>query len=129
MNKVVIMGRLVADPIVRNTANNIPVASIRIAVNRRYAKQGEERQTDFFNCIAWSASAQFLQKYFKKGQMIGITGRLETRTYNDQNGTKHNVTEIIIEEIDFTGSKTQQSTGQQTEQVEIDEAIGDDLPF
>ena len=85
MNKVILMGRLTKDPEVRYTsANNTLVASFSLAVNRRFARQGEERQADFINIVAWDKTGEFCSKYFKKGQQVGVIGRIQTRNYDDK---------------------------------------------
>ena len=102
MNKVILMGRLTRDPEVRYTqTNNTLVASFSLAVNRRFARQGEERQADFVNIVAWSKLGEFCSKYFKKGQQVGIIGRIQTRTWDDDQGVKHYVTEVVAEEAYF----------------------------
>ncbi len=106
MNKVVLMGRLTRDPEVRYTStNNTLVASFSLAVNRRFAKQGEERQADFINITAWDKTGEFCSKYFKKGQQVGIIGRIQTRNYDDKDGKKVYVTEVVAEEAYFADSK------------------------
>ncbi len=106
MNKVILMGRLTRDPEVRYTqTNNTLVASFSLAVNRRFARQGEERQADFINIVAWSKLGEFCSKYFKKGQQVGIIGRIQTRTWEDENSVKHYVTEVVAEEAYFADSK------------------------
>ncbi len=106
MNKVILMGRLTRDPEVRYTqTNNTLVASFSLAVNRRFAKQGEERQADFINVVAWSKTGEFVSKYFKKGQQVGVVGRIQTRTWDDEQGQKHYVTEVVAEETYFADSK------------------------
>ena len=106
MNKVILMGRLTRDPEVRYTqTNNTLVASFSLAVNRRFARQGEERQADFFNVVAWNKQGEFCSKYFKKGQQVGVIGRLQTRTWDDDKGTKHYITEVVAEEAYFADSK------------------------
>ena len=106
MNKVVLLGRLTKDVDVRYTqATNIMVASFSLAVNRRFAKEGEERQADFINVVAWSKTAEFCSKYFKKGQQVGIIGRIQTRNWEDDQGQKHYVTEVVAEEAYFADSK------------------------
>lgn len=105
MNKVILLGRLTKDPEVRYTqTNNIMVASFSLAVNRRFAKEGEQ-QADFINIVAWNKTAEFCSKYFKKGQQVGIIGRIQTRNYEDDQGQKHYVTEVIAEEAYFADSK------------------------
>ena len=106
MNKVILMGRLTRDPEVRYTqTNNTLVASFSLAVNRRFVRQGEERQADFINIVAWSKLGEFCSKYFKKGQQVGIIGRIQTRTWDDENSVKHYVTEVVAEEAYFADSK------------------------
>ena len=106
MNKVILMGRLTRDPEVRYTqTNNTLVASFSLAVNRRFTRQGEERQADFINIVAWSKLGEFCSKYFKKGQQVGIIGRIQTRTWEDENSVKHYVTEVVAEEAYFADSK------------------------
>ena len=106
MNKVILMGRLTRDPEVRYTQNtNTLVASFSLAVNRRFVKQGEERQADFINIVAWNKTGEFCSKYFKKGQQVGVIGRIQTRTWDDEQGQKHYVTEVIAEEAYFADSK------------------------
>ncbi len=106
MNKVVLMGRLTRDPEVRYTqTSNTLVASFSLAVNRRFVRQGEERQADFINIVAWGKQGEFCSKYFKKGQQVGIIGRIQTRNWDDDKGQKHYVTEVIAEEAYFADSK------------------------
>ena len=102
MNKVILMGRLTRDPEVRYTqTNNTLVASFSLAVNRRFVRQGEERQADFINIVAWSKLGEFCSKYFKKGQQVGVI----TRTWDDDQGVKHYITEVVAEEAYFADSK------------------------
>ena len=106
MNKVILMGRLTRDPEVRYTqTNNTLVASFSLAVNRRFARPGEERQADFINIVAWNKTGEFCSKYFKKGQQVSVIGRIQTRTWDDENGQKRYVTEVIAEEAYFADSK------------------------
>ena len=106
MNKVILMGRLTRDPEVRYTqTNNTVVASFSLAVNRRFVRQGEERQADFINIVAWDKTGEFCSKYFKKGQQVGIIGRIQTRNYNDKDGKKVYVTEVIAEEAYFADTR------------------------
>ena len=142
MNKVILMGRLTKDPEVRYTqTSNTLVATFSLAVNRRFVKQGEERQADFVNIVAWNKQGEFCSKYFKKGQQVGVIGRLQTRTWDDQNGTKHYVTEVVAEEAYFADSKREGETtsnsfentfgntapGNMGEDFEV--SSSDDLPF
>lgn len=106
MNKVILMGRLTKDVEIRYTqTNNTAVASFNLAVNRRFVKEGEERQADFFNIVALGKLGEFCSKYFKKGQQVGIIGRLQTRNWEDEQGQKHYVTEVVAEEAYFADSK------------------------
>ena len=106
MNKVILMGRLTRDPETRYTqTNNTLVSSFSLAVNRRFVRQGEERQADFINIVAWSKLGEFCSKYFKKGQQVGVIGRIQTRTWDDDQGVKHYVTEVVAEEAYFADSK------------------------
>ena len=130
INKVILLGRLTANPEIRYTqTNNIMVASFSLAVNRRFAKQGEERQADFINVVAWSKTAEFCSKYFKKGQQVGIIGRIQTRNWEDDQGQKHYVTEVVAEEVYPIWNKTKDE--QNKNQSEDFESIQDDdeLPF
>ena len=138
MNKVILMGRLTRDPEVRYTqTNNTLVASFSLAVNRRFARQGEERQADFFNVVAWSKTGEFCSKYFKKGQQVGVIGRLQTRTWDDQNGTKHYITEVVAEEVYFADSKKEDAFSQYGDvfannnntSSDFEITSSDDLPF
>ena len=105
MNKVILMGRLTRDPEVRYTqTSNTLVASFSLAVNRRFVRQGEERQADFFNVVAWGKQGEFCSKYFKKGQQVGVIGRLQTRTWDDDKG-RHYITEVVAEEVYFADSR------------------------
>jgi len=138
MNKVILLGRLTKDVELKYTqTSNTAVASFSIAVNRRYAKQGETRETDFFNVIAWKSLAETISKYLQKGMQVLILGRLQTRTWDDEQGQKHYVTEVIAEEIDFIGSKkdntenNENANGTMPEIQDFEDfsVSGDDLPF
>ena len=140
MNKVILMGRLTKDPEVRYTQNtNTLVANFSLAVNRRFVKEGEERQADFINIIAFTKLGEFCSKYFKKGQQVAIVGRLQTRNWDDEQGQKHYATEVIAEEAYFADSKKESSNDgfdpfavndiftKDTPDFEV--SSGDDLPF
>ena len=142
MNKVVLMGRLTRDPEVRYTqTNNTLVASFSLAVNRRFVKPGEERQADFINVVAWSKQGEFVSKYFKKGQQVGVIGRIQTRNWDDENGQKHYITEVVAEETYFADSKrdgegagasfenTFGSVAGEGTSPEFQTTADDDLPF
>jgi len=103
-NLVVLTGRLTADPELKTTPNGVSVTSFSIAVERRY-KQGEERQADFINIVAWRSSAEFICKYFKKGSMIGIEGSIQTRKYQDKDGNNRTAFEVVANNVQFVEFK------------------------
>ncbi len=108
LNRVILMGRITQDLELKSTQSGISVLSFTVAVDRGYVKQGEERQTDFINCVAWRQRAEFINNYFAKGRMIAIEGNLQTRTYDDKNGVRHYVTEVVVDNVSFTGEPKQQ---------------------
>lgn len=103
LNHIDIMGRLTKDPELRYTQSQVPVASFTLAVDRDYKQTGSE--TDFINCIAWRNTAEFIQKYFSKGRMMIASGRLQIRTYEDNNGVKRTVAEVVVDNAYFGDSK------------------------
>ena len=106
MNKVILLGRLTKAPEIRySQTTNTKIALFTLAVNRRFAKQGEERETDFINIVAYSKLADFSEKYLSQGTQVNVVGRLQNRSYEDKNGTKKYISEIIAEEIYFADSK------------------------
>lgn len=107
LNCAVIMGRLTATPELRTTGTGISVTSFTVAVDRAYAKQGEERQTDFINVVAWRNTADFVTRFFTKGQMIAVQGSIQTRNYEDKNGNKRTAVEIVADSVSFCGSKSE----------------------
>ena len=142
INKVVLIGRLTADPNLRYAAGSgTAVTRFTIAVNRRFVRQGEERQADFINIVAWSKLGEFCSKYFKKGQQVAIIGRIQTRTWDDDQGTKHYVTEVVAEEAYFADSKrdgdastssfenTFGNTAPGSMGADFEMSSNDDLPF
>lgn len=136
MNKVSLIGRLTKDPETRYIqTNNTLVASFTLAVNRRFVKENEERQADFIPIIAWSKTGEFCNKYFKKGQQVGIVGRIQTRNWDDEQGNKHYATEVIAEEVYFADSKREDvfeqygSTFANNSQSDFEVSSSDDLPF
>ena len=109
MNKVILMGRLTRDAEMRQTPQGTSVASFSIAVNRRFAKEGQQ-QADFINCVAWRQQAEFICKYFRKGSMIAIVGSIQTRSWDGQDGKRQYATEVLVDEVYFTGSKAESGT-------------------
>lgn len=113
MNNVSLMGRLTQNPELKTTQNGTRVTSFSLAVDRKYTPKGQERKTDFITCVAWRVSAEFISKWFRKGDMIGITGEIQTRNYEDKNGNKRTAVEVVIDNAYFCGKKNE---SQQTEQ-------------
>ena len=109
LNVVAIMGRLVADPELRTTTQGNSVCSFRIACERSYVQQGQERQADFIDIVAWRQQAEFVSRYFQKGSMIVVEGSLQTRQYQDKNGNNRTAVEVVANNISFAGAKRQDS--------------------
>ena len=105
MNKVVLIGRLTRDPELRYTGNNTPVASFSLAVNRNYSNQQGEREADFINIVVWRKQAENVKNYLTQGSQVALDGRLQTRTYDDQNGQRRYITEVIADNVEFLGSR------------------------
>ena len=144
LNKIIIMGRLVADAELRQTASNVSNVKFTVAVDRNYTPQGQEKQTDFISVVAWRQTAEFINKYFSKGSMIVVEGSLQTGSFTDKNGVKRYTTDVIADQVYFAESKKnaekpQQNATQGKEQLpsmsignleDFEEIIGgDDLPF
>ena len=106
MNKVVLIGRLTRDPELRYTGNNTAVATFTLAVNRNFANQAGEREADFINIVVWRKQAENVKNYLTQGSQVAIDGRLQTRSYDDTNGQKRYVTEVIADNVEFIGSKS-----------------------
>ena len=104
LNRVVLMGRLTDNPELRHTSSNIPVTTFTIACERNY-RSGDERITDFLDIVAWRNTAEFVSKYFKKGNPIIVVGELQTRSYEDKQKNKRTVTEVVADEVSFAGNK------------------------
>jgi single-strand DNA-binding protein len=105
MNKVILVGRLTKDPEVKTTQSQVPFCSFTIAVDRKFKTASGERQSDFINCIAWRQQASFLGQYFQKGSRVAIVGNLQSRSYDEADGKKRYVTEVMADEIEFVDSK------------------------
>lgn len=134
LNVVVIMGRLTATPELRTTNTGLSVSSFTVAVNRQYSKG--EQQTDFIPCVAWRNTAEFITKYFGKGQSIVIQGSLQQRDFEDKQGNKRTAYEVVVSTADFCGKKENadeqaQKLDNEVEQPEFEEiSMGNlDLPF
>ena len=105
LNTAVLMGRLTADPELRHTPNNLAVTSFTLAVDRSYVKSGAERQTDFIDVVAWRSTAEFVCRYFHKGQLVAVQGSIQTRSYTDREGIKRKAFEIVADNVHFAESK------------------------
>lgn len=105
MNKVFLIGRLVRDPELRYTSSNIPVATFSLAVNRNFTGQNGERETDFINIVVWRKQAENCKNYINQGSQVAIDGRIQTRNYEDQNGQKRYVTEVVADNVQFLDTK------------------------
>ncbi len=134
MNTVILMGRLVRDPELRQTPGGVMTSSFTLAVDRGYTSQNGERQADFINCVAWRQTAEFIFHYFKKGQMIAVEGSIQTRSWKDNDGNNRYATEVVVSRAHFCGSKESNSV-QREESAPPAEPMGimgmseDDLPF
>lgn len=114
MNKVILMGRITADPELRQTQSGVSSCRFSVAVNRRFTdKNTGERQADFITCVAWRQTAEFVTRYFKKGSMICVEGNLRTGSYTDRNHSDvtHYTTEVFVDNVEFTGSKNESQGG------------------
>lgn len=131
MNKVVLLGRLTRDPEVRYSQSDTPIAVSRysLAVNRRFKREGEA-DADFINCVAFGKAGEFAEKFFKKGMMVCVSGRLQARSYDDQSGQKRFVTEVVVDEQDFAESKSSfEARNSKMDNAKPDDIDDTDLPF
>ena len=138
LNNVVLMGRLTADPELKQTQNGVSVLSFSLAVDRDYTQQGQEKQADFINIVAWRLTAEFISKYFTKGQMMALKGAIQTRSYEDKQGNKRTAFEVVADKVYFCGSKEESNKKKPNpnnsgfDDFDGFEEIGtndDDLPF
>lgn len=111
MNKVFLIGRLTRDPELRYTGSNVPVATFSIAVNRPFSNQAGEREADFINVVIWRKQAENVKNYMTKGSQVAVDGRIQTRSYDDQNGQKRYVTEVVADNVEFLGSRGASNNG------------------
>lgn len=133
LNQAVLMGRLTADPELKHTQSGIAVVRFTLAVDRSYAKQGDERKTDFINITAWRQTAEFVSRYFRKGQLAAVQGSIQTGSYTDRDGNKRNTFDVVADQVHFSDRK--QGSGNQPgsnpasvdDFDELDDS--DDLPF
>ena len=139
MNKCIFIGRLAADPELRTTQSGISNCNFKIAVQRRYKDNNGERQADFFNCVAWRQTAEFVTRYFHKGDPIAVEGSMQNRSYDPQDGSKRYVTELIVDNVEMCGSaQNKQQNGDQMQHTmqQAQQTFGgfsvvddDELPF
>ena len=134
MNKVIFIGNLTRDPETSQTSNNVAVTKMTIAVNRKFSNANGERETDYFNIVAWRGLAENCAKFLSKGKKISVVGSLQNRTYEDSNGNKRQVTEIMAEDIEFLspvgdGNQQQQSGEPKRNINNLTPVDDDDLPF
>lgn len=127
MNVIAIVGRLTADPELKKTNTGTSVCTISVAVDRSYVKQGEERKSDFFTVVAWKAQAEFISKFFRKGSYIAIDGEMQSRQYEDKNGIKRMVWELIVAHASFCESKKEPGVSNTPEYYEVPDEEG--MPF
>lgn len=104
-NKVIMLGRITQDLELKTTPSGVSVLTFSIAVDRRFQTKGEEKKSDFFNCVAWRNEADFISRFWSKGKAILIEGELQNRSYTDKNGVTRYITEIIVDRASFTGEK------------------------
>ena len=131
LNRAILMGRITKSPELKTTPNGVSVIQISIAVDRDYTPKGQEKQTDFINVVAWRNTAEFIAKYFEKGQLIALAGSIQTRSYTDNQGNKRSVTEVIADQVYFCGGKNDNKKEKPSYDENDFEEISDDsdLPF
>ena len=132
LNSVVLMGRLTADPELKYTPSNIAVTAFKIAVDRSYSGNNRKRQTDFISVVAWRKTAEFITRYFTKGQMITVEGSIQTRNYEDKNGNKRTAVEVVVSNVSFCGDKRKEASSAAFDGIDesaFEEISDDDLPF
>lgn len=143
LNIAAIMGWLTADPEMKTTPSGVSVTTFTLAVDRNYAEQGEDGQADFIDVVAWRGTADFVCRYFAKGKMMAVNGRIQTRVYEDKHGNKRKAVEIVADQISFCGDWKKQETPAarpafkepdiepdiEPDEEDFQEVLGDDLPF
>ena len=127
MNKVILMGNLTKDPELRYTQSGKAVVKVGIAVRRPFSK--EKNATDFFNLVAWDKTAEFFGKYLAKGSKVLIEGRLQNNDYTDKNGVKHYAVDVIVENVEFAGSKVEKKSDEPKDEFDGTPVNDDDMPF
>ncbi len=133
MNKVIFIGNLTRDPETSQTSNNVAVTKMTIAVNRKFSNANGERETDYFNIVAWRGLAENCAKFLSKGKKISVVGSLQNRSYEDSNGNKKQVTEVMAEDIEFLSpvgeGNQQQQSSESKRNSNLTPVDDDDLPF
>lgn len=140
LNKCVLLGRLTKEPELRHTQNDIPVASFTLAVDRGYSKDKQQQTTDFINIVAWRGKAEFVSKWFSKGQLVAVSGRLQARMYKDRDGNNRVAVEVVADEVFFAESKKKETAGTYNTEAEdypenepnesdFEEVVGDNEPL
>lgn len=127
LNRIVLMGRLTADPELKHTPSNVAVTTFSLAVDRDFKSQNGTKETDFFSIVAWRNLAEFASKYFAKGRMAVVEGRLQTRKYQDKDGNNRTVTEVVADNVYFGDSKN--STNNEPVFTAVEDDLDDSLPF
>ncbi len=128
INRVVLVGRITKDPVLRKTQNGTSVVSFTIACNRRVPSQGQD--ADFINCVAWNRTADFMAQYVKKGALLGLEGRIQTRNYDDKDGKRVYVTEVVADSVQLLESKKDVQSEATMQNDEYDDYVdGGSLPF
>ena len=120
MNKIILVGRLTKDPEVRSTSAGFTTVNFTVAVSRNFKNKDGNYDADFLPCVAFRNSADFIAKHFKKGSLIGIEGRVQTRNYDAQDGTKRYVTEVVVENTEFVGGKNENSSNSSNDNTYVD---------
>ena len=118
MNNVQLVGRLTKNPEIKLTSNQKKFCNFTLAVDRKFKDSNGQRQADFINCVAWNQTAEFIQKYFHKGNRIGVIGSIQTRSYDDNDGKKQFVTEVVISEVEFVESQAQTNNEPESQAAE-----------
>lgn len=133
INTVAIMGRLTYEPELKVTPSGVSVIRFQVACNRQYQAQGQDRQADFIDCVAWRKTAEFISRYFHKGNMIALTGSIQTSNFTDSNNNKRKQVEVVADNVSFCGNKNDTANGNDTAVVNNDfEEIttdDEDYPF
>ena len=131
INSVVLVGRITKSPELKSTQSNISFTNFTLAVNRQFTSQNGEQEVDFIQCIAWRKQAENMAQYLHKGSLIGVLGRIQTRTYEADNGTRY-ITEVVCDNVQFLESKSERQEEKQVnkvEEVNQKDASSEDLPF